>query len=84
MSEAEHQQFPSDWEAQSSLGTITLHDQEHLATSDRGIIMLRRLLREQIKLVQHGGDPIGVTFDAKQAVKKVESGNFFRPAEALA
>jgi hypothetical protein len=46
--------------------------------------MLRRLLREQIKLVQHGGDPIGVTFDAKQAVKKVESGNFFRPAEALA
>jgi hypothetical protein len=46
--------------------------------------MLRRLLREQIKLVQNGGDPIGVTFDATQAVKKVESGNFFRPAEALA
>jgi phenylpropionate dioxygenase-like ring-hydroxylating dioxygenase large terminal subunit len=84
MSEAEHQQFPSDWEAQSSLGAITLHDQEHLATSDRGIIMLRRLLRDQIKLVQNGGDPIGVTFDPSQAVKKVESGNFFRPAEALA
>lgn len=79
MSEAEHQAFPSDWEAQSSLGPITLHDQEHLASSDRGIVMLRRLLRQQIKLVQDGGTPIGLTFD-ENAVNTIESGNYLLEA----
>jgi len=34
------------------LGPITLHSEEHLATSNRGIGMLRRLMTQQIKAVQ--------------------------------
>ena len=67
MTEDEHQQFPTDWEAMVSQGPITLHSDEHLAMSDKGVAMLRRLLRQQIKLVQDGGDPIGVTFDPATA-----------------
>lgn len=79
MTEDEHQQFPTDWEAMVSQGPITLHSGEHLAMSDKGVAMLRRLLRQQIKLVQEGGDPIGVTFDPA-VVNKVNSGNYFRAA----
>jgi phenylpropionate dioxygenase-like ring-hydroxylating dioxygenase large terminal subunit len=80
MSEAERQAFPSDWEAQGSQGPITLHSEEHLASSDKGIAMLRRLLRQQIRLVQQGGDPLGVAFDPAKALFSTEGGNFFRAA----
>jgi phenylpropionate dioxygenase-like ring-hydroxylating dioxygenase large terminal subunit len=78
MTEEERQAWPSDWEAQMSQGSITLHSAEHLATSDKGIAMLRRLLRQQIRLVKDGGDPIGVTFDPDKAFFKTGGGNFFR------
>jgi hypothetical protein len=78
MTEQERRQLPSDWEAQAGQGAITLHSEEHLATSDRGIVMLRRLLRQQIKIVQEGGDPIGVSFDPNEALFKTEGGNFYR------
>ena len=42
------------WETQ---GPISDRAKEHLGESDRGIIMLRKLLREQIQAVQNGGDP---------------------------
>ena len=82
MTEDEHQRFPTDWEAMVSQGPITLHSDEHLAMSDKGVAMLRRLLRQQIKLVQDGGDPIGVAFEPAKAVNKVNSGNYFRAAPA--
>ena len=78
MTEEERQRWPSDWEAQSSQGAIALHSAEHLMTSDKGIAMIRRRLREQIRLVQQGGDPIGVTFDPRKALFKVGAGNFYR------
>jgi phenylpropionate dioxygenase-like ring-hydroxylating dioxygenase large terminal subunit len=80
MSEQERQLYPSDWEAQLSQGPITLHSEEHLATSDKGIAMLRRLLRQQIRLVQQGGDPMGVSFDSRRVLFRTEGGNFFRAA----
>lgn len=83
MTEMEHQQWPSDWEAQGGQGPITLHTEEHLATSDQGIAMLRRLMRKQIRLVQEGGDPIGVTFDA-DTPSEVGAGNYFRTLTAEA
>jgi hypothetical protein len=64
-----------------SLGSIANHLDEHLRTSDRGVMMLRRLLQEQIRLVQQGGDPVGVTFDPAQARYKTEAGNYFRKQE---
>jgi phenylpropionate dioxygenase-like ring-hydroxylating dioxygenase large terminal subunit len=84
MTEEEHQKFPTDWEAMQSQGPITLHSEEHLATSDNGVVMLRRLLRRQIKTVREGGDPIGVTFDPAKAVNKVSAGNYKRnPSEKV-
>jgi phenylpropionate dioxygenase-like ring-hydroxylating dioxygenase large terminal subunit len=84
MNEIERQAEPSDWEAQCSQGPIASHADELLATSDRGIVMLRRLLRKQIKLVQEGGDPIGVTFDPDKAFFRTGAGNFYRDARASA
>ena len=48
LSEAEHRDFPGDYEAQVSQGAITAHSAEHLRTSDRGVALLRRFLREQL------------------------------------
>jgi 5,5'-dehydrodivanillate O-demethylase len=48
------------WETQ---GPIADRTQEHLSYSDRGIVLLRRLLKEQIRRVQQGLDPMGVIRD---------------------
>lgn len=77
MTDAERREWPGDWEAQLGQGRITLHSEERLATSDQGIVMLRRFLREQIQVVMDGGDPIGVSFDPDEPPAKVDSGNFF-------
>jgi len=77
MSEAEHQDTPGDYEAQAGQGPISLHSEEHLASSDRGIIMQRRMLKAQIRVVAEGGDPVGVAFDSAQPPAKVRSGNFY-------
>jgi nitrite reductase/ring-hydroxylating ferredoxin subunit len=82
MTEAERQRFPGDFEAQSGQGPISLHSEEHLVTSDRGVMMQRRILEKQIEVVAAGGDPLGVSFDASKAVHAVRSGNFFRAARA--
>jgi phenylpropionate dioxygenase-like ring-hydroxylating dioxygenase large terminal subunit len=84
MTEEEHQSFPMDYEAQVGQGPVTLHSEEHLATSDHGVVMLRRLLREQIRIVKDGGDPLGVVYDPAQAVHPVVAGNFYRKAKAEA
>ena len=78
MTEDEHWETPGDWEIQRSQGAITLHSEERLATSDRGIVMLRRLLRQQAAIVKEGGDPAGVAFDPAQATNAVGAGNYFR------
>ena len=80
LTEAEHQQYPGDFEAQVSQGAMTVHSEEHLATTDRGVAMLRRMLRQQVRIVADGGDPIGVSFDADAAPVRFEAGNFIRPA----
>ena len=60
LSEAEHRDFPGDYEAQVSQGPITAHSAEHLRTSDRGVALLRRFLREQLAALARGDDPSGV------------------------
>jgi hypothetical protein len=42
LTEEEHQKYPGDHEAMVSQGSIAKHSEEHLATTDRGIVMLRR------------------------------------------
>jgi 5,5'-dehydrodivanillate O-demethylase len=45
------------WETQ---GAITDRTQEHLGVGDEGMIVLRKVLREQIERVQRGHDPLGM------------------------
>ncbi len=51
------------WESQ---GALANRDREHLGESDRGIIMFRKLLGEQIAAAQSGADPIGINRDPKK------------------
>jgi phenylpropionate dioxygenase-like ring-hydroxylating dioxygenase large terminal subunit len=73
------QREPNDLEAQGSQGPITLHSEEKLVSSDRGVVMLRRLFRRQMDIVASGGDPIGVSFD--NDLRIVEAGSFITPAQ---
>ena len=76
LSDEEHQRFPGDYEAQVGQGAITLHSDEHLSSTDRGVSMVRRQFREQVGVVARGGDPIGVTFDPNDALVNLIAGNY--------
>jgi len=80
----ERQDTPGDYEAQVGQGPISLHSEEHLATSDRGIAMQRRMLERDIKKVMEGGDPEGAIFDPAQEMVHVPSGNFYRHPASVA
>jgi phenylpropionate dioxygenase-like ring-hydroxylating dioxygenase large terminal subunit len=81
MTDDEHQRFPTDWEAMCGQGSIEEHLDENLETSDRGIVQLRKMLRQQIEIVRDGGDPMGVTFDVAQRVFKTDAGNYYLTPE---
>jgi hypothetical protein len=57
-------------------GPITRHDEEHLATTDTGIVMLRRFFQRQLDAVATGCDPVGVVFDEREAMVDFEAGNY--------
>jgi phenylpropionate dioxygenase-like ring-hydroxylating dioxygenase large terminal subunit len=59
----ERQRKPDDLEAQESQRPIAVHALERLATTDVGLIQFRKLLREQVKAVQEGRDPMNVVRD---------------------
>jgi phenylpropionate dioxygenase-like ring-hydroxylating dioxygenase large terminal subunit len=80
MSEAEHQRFPGDYEAQVGQGAQTIHSEEHFGQTDRGILMIRRLLSEQLEALAANKDPIGVSFDQDASPVLFEAGNFIRDA----
>jgi hypothetical protein len=51
----ERQRVPGDYDAQTSIhGGVARHGLEHLAATDRGIIMMRNLIRRGIRAVQGG------------------------------
>jgi nitrite reductase/ring-hydroxylating ferredoxin subunit len=56
---SERQRHPADFDAQSSQRPIAVHALEHLASTDRGVIMLRRIVRDGIRAVARGEDPFG-------------------------
>jgi hypothetical protein len=78
MQEEEHQQHPGDYEAQVGQGPITLHSEEHFGQSDRGVLMIRRMLQQQLDAVAKGEDPIGVSFDPDAPPVEFEAGNYMR------
>jgi len=70
----EHRDFPGDYEAQVSQGPIALHSAEHLVSSDKGVGMLRQLLRRQLTAVAAGKNPIGTAFEESAAYVTLEGG----------
>jgi len=50
----EQQREPGDYEALVGQGPVAVHDAEHLGSTDRGVVMLRRMLRKGIEAVQNG------------------------------
>jgi 5,5'-dehydrodivanillate O-demethylase len=48
------------WETQ---GPVTDRTREHIGVGDEGIIVLRKLLKEQIERVQQGFEPMGLIRD---------------------
>jgi nitrite reductase/ring-hydroxylating ferredoxin subunit len=65
---AERQRFPADFDAQSSQRTIAVHALENLASTDRGVIMLRRIVRDGIRAVARGRDPYGTKWPEGKAI----------------
>jgi 5,5'-dehydrodivanillate O-demethylase oxygenase subunit len=55
-----------DMMAWATQGAIADRTTERLATTDRGLILFRKLLQEQIEKVERGEDPMGVVRDAAQ------------------
>ena len=72
--------FPGDYEAQVGQGPITLHSEEHLTLTDRGIAMLRQLLRRQIEAVAAGANPINTVFSESESLVRLEAGNYLDSA----
>jgi len=54
---AEALRKPGDYEAFTSQGRITRHAKEHLATSDKGVALFRRRLRNDIRALADGTPP---------------------------
>jgi len=53
----ERQRVPGDYDAQISIhGGTSRHGLEHLAATDRGIIMMRNMIRRGIRAVRNGED----------------------------
>lgn len=52
-----HQRFPGDFEAQGGQGAITFHSEEHLASSDRGVALWRKLWKQALRAIEKGEHP---------------------------
>jgi hypothetical protein len=81
LTEEEHRRMPGDYETQVSQGDITLHSEEHLNSTDRGISMLRRVYRDQLDALAVGKDPMGVSFAAAEELVHLDAGTAVVPRD---
>ena len=54
---------------------LAFHALEHLASSDKGVIRLRRMLRRAIDAVRWGEDPRGILCDPTPNLVTTKAGN---------
>ena len=57
----ERQRKPGDYDALVGQRPIAIHALEHLGSTDRGVIMFRKQVREGIRAVKNGRDPKGLS-----------------------
>ena len=53
----DRQRIPGDFDAQTSQRPIAIHALEHMTATDKGVLMLRKLQRGEIRKVAKGEDP---------------------------
>jgi len=75
LTEEEHHRMPGDKEAIVSQRPIAIHALEHLATTDRGVILTRRMVARAIDAVSGGHDPAGVRRDPGASLITTVAGN---------
>jgi nitrite reductase/ring-hydroxylating ferredoxin subunit len=75
LTEDEHHRMPGDKEAIVSQGPIAIHANEHLASSDRGVILTRRMVARALATVREGGDPPGMIRDPAARLVTTTAGN---------
>ena len=75
LTEEEHRLLPGDAEAMVSQGPVVARNREHLASSDRGVIMVRHRIREALDAVARGEDPAGVTHGPEDENIETTAGN---------
>jgi hypothetical protein len=52
----------------------TFHSEEHLVNTDRGVVLLRSLLKRQVDAVARGDDPSGVMFEGGPDLVELAAG----------
>jgi 5,5'-dehydrodivanillate O-demethylase len=70
-----------DRAAQESQGPIHDRSREFLASSDRGVVMWRKLVFDSIKAVGDGGDPHGIVRETKDDLIVFDAGKNFTDHE---
>ena len=65
----QRQRTPGDYDAMTSQRPIAVHALEHLGSSDRGLIMMRNVIRRGVHAVQNGGDPQGAVHEEGEVVR---------------
>jgi len=79
----ERQAHPADYDAQSGQRAIAIHALEHLASTDRGVLMLRKIVRDGIRAVAAGGDPRELLREPRPPITTYTQDTVLRiPAEA--
>lgn len=76
LSEEERRDMPGDIEAQVGQGAVTIHRAEHLVTSDRGVMMLRKRFRKALKAMDAGENPPGAAPGHGDEIIPTQAGNF--------
>jgi 5,5'-dehydrodivanillate O-demethylase len=62
-----------DRAAQESQGVIFDRTTEHLVTTDKGVILLRKIYKDGMEAIKHGRDPLGIVRDpAKNRLIRLE------------
>jgi len=79
---AERQLRPGDYDAQVSQRPIARHGLEHLGATDRGVIMLRNMVRRGIAALQRGEDPDDLLCNPRGVIRTYAQDTILRVAPA--
>jgi len=78
----EAQRSPGDHEMIESQGPTTIHGGENLTPTDYGVIAFRQHVRDGIRAVQEGRDPVGLVRDPNYRIRTRSQNTILRVAPA--